>query len=302
MTTATGDPTVSFDADHIASFWQTHPCGSDHVAPREWREFFAAYDRFKGQTEPHIREEIAALNVRGAKVLEVGLGQGTEAQQLMLAGAIYTGVDLTEESVRRVRLRSELFGLSYDRVEVMNAEALKLPDASFDLVFSHGVIHHSPRIESIVAEFHRVLKPGGRAVVMVYHRHSINYWLSIAIVRRLGLFLLMIPGVLHLAASATGEPPARLRKHLQNMRQEGLGYLRLRRFIHKATDGPDNVYSAAFSRREVERLFGRFRHVETRTHLLNERHLPIIRSLLPVAVKQRLASAFGWHLWVIATR
>lgn len=286
----------------IAAGWEAHPVGDDFVSASDWRDHFIKYDAFKYAHEPHILEELARLDVKGKRVLEIGLGQGAESQKLVEAGAVYTGVDFTRESVERVKRRFEMFGLAAERVEQMNAESLALPDASFDLVFSHGVIHHSPRVAAIVGEIHRVLRPGGRAVVMVYHRNSLNYQVSIRVIRRLGIALLFVPGAARLVAALTREPIDRLLQHRTNLRSEGLSYLRMDRFIHKATDGPGNVYSEVFNEAQVRALFSRFADVTVWAHLLNERHFPILRSLLSPGVKQRLAARYGWHLWVSAVK
>jgi SAM-dependent methyltransferase len=294
--------TADFSAESIARFWNDHPCGADYVDEGDWRRFFQSYDAFRYRVEPHIPEELARTDFAGRRVLEIGLGQGADAQRIIEAGGRYTGVDITEESVRRVAERARLFGLPLDGLHVMNAERLDFPDDHFDIVYSHGVIHHSPRIATIVGEIRRVLRPGGTAIVMLYHRASANYQISIRLLRRGGIAALFVPGVPPLVARATGEPLDRLLVHRQNLRREGLGYLRMERFLHKATDGPHNVYSAAFTRREAARLFSGFEPPEFTIHHLNERHFPVLRSLLPAGVKRRLAARFGWHLWVRARK
>ena len=289
-------------SETIAAGWEQHPVGDAFVRIDDWREHFLAYDRFKYTHEPHILEELAKLDLKGKQLLEIGLGQGAESQKLIEAGAVYTGIDFTRESVDRVRRRCAIFGLPYERIDQMNAEGLTFPSESFDVVFSHGVIHHSPRVEIIVREIRRVLRPGGRAVVMVYHRHSLNYQVSIRLIRRIGIALLYVPGAARLVSALTREPIDRLLKHRINLRAEGLSYLRMDQFIHKATDGPDNVYSRVFSEREGRALFDGFTNVTVTKHLLNERHFPVVRSLLTPAMKRRLASKYGWHLWVIGTK
>lgn len=286
-----------FTAEEIAAFWQQNPCGSHFINATTWETFFTKYDEFKYSAEPHILEELHGIDFAGKRLLEIGLGQGAEAQRVIDAGAIYNGIDITEESVRRVKLRCELFHLRYESVKLCPAEKISFPDSSFDIVFSHGVIHHSPRILDIVDEIHRVLKPGGKFVVMLYHRNSINYYLSIKIVRRVGLLLLFIPGMLRVVSKLTGEPEERVQKHKKNFAAEGLNYLRIDNFIHKSTDGPDNVFSSVYSEREARQLFSKFSNLHFRKHLLNERHLPILRHLLSKKMKRKIESRFGWHLW-----
>ncbi len=289
-------------AETIARGWEENPCGADFVPSSGWREFFLRYDAFKYSQEPHLLEELRTLDVKGKRVLEIGLGQGAESQKLIEAGAVYNGIDFTQESVDRVRWRCEIFDLPYERIERMNAEQMSFPAGSFDLVFSHGVIHHSPRIRAIVREIHRVLRPGGRVVVMVYHRNSLNYHLSIRLLRRMGLVFLFLPGTPRLVAALTHEPIDRLLRHRTNVRTQGLSYLRMENFIHRATDGPDNVYSAVFSEAEARGLFADFTDVTITKYLLNERHFPVLRSVLTPAMKEKLAAKYGWHLWVKGTR
>lgn len=285
----------------IAAFWERHPVGADFVPAAELRAFFDAYDRRRHATEGHVRELVAGLDLAGKSVLEIGLGQGTESQALAARAERYTGADLTRESVRRVARRFELNGIRNGGLTVLDARRLAFADERFDVVFSHGVIHHSPDVAGIVAEIHRVLRPGGRAVVMVYHRHSLNYHLSIRVLRRLGVFALPVPGVARAVSKLTGEPLPRLMAHRENLRARGLGYLRMENFIHASTDGPRNPYASVWSEREARALFGAFRDVRCTKHLLNERHFPVLR-LLGEDAKERLASRFGWHLWIWATK
>lgn len=282
----------------IKEFWDKYPVGADFILPAEGKEYFLAYDSFKFTQEPHILEELRKLDLRGKRVLEIGVGQGAEGQRIIEAGALYTGIDLSPKNIERMRARCRLFSLPYEKLIVMNGEALAFPDATFDLVFSHGVLHHSPRIQKIITEIYRVLKPGGMVVVMLYHRHSLNYHLSIKILRRLGFFLLFLPGVSRVVSLLTGEKEERVKKHLINWRSKGWSYLRLDNWIARATDGPENVYSAVYSRYETRKLFSLFVNLDFKVYHLNERHFPLLRILLPARAKQALASRWGWHLWV----
>lgn len=287
-----------FSPDQIETFWENNPCGNDFIEFEDWKNFFINYDSFKERNEPHIFEELEKIDFKGKRVLEIGLGQGTEAQKIIQAGAVYNGIDFTEESIERMKIRCELFSLSYESLHVMNAENLDFPDESFDIVFSHGVLHHSPHIRKIINEIFRVLKKNGMVVVMLYHKNSINYHISIKFIRRLGIFLLFIPGISKLVSKITKEDPGRLEKHIINLRRAGLSYLKMKNFIHKSTDGPENVFSSIFSRNEARRLFSKFRDLSYSIHFLNVRHLPIIRNIFPAALKKTMDSKYGWHLWI----
>lgn len=289
--------------EEIRSFWNQNPVGSNFVEGEPSLDFFQEYDRFRYQTEGHILQELDGLDFENKKVLEIGIGQAADSMQIIDRGGIYYGIDLTPDSANRARERFRIFEKPFQQVSVGSAEEIDYPDSYFDFVYTHGVIHHSPEIEKIVQEIHRVLIPGGKAVVMLYHRNSINYHLSIRILRRVGLLILAVfPFLNRLIAKITGEQPGRLKKHLDALKTRGLSYLDMTNFIHKSTDGPDNVYSSVWSRKSASRLFTTFKMAEFRVHFLNERHLLGLQLVLPAKVKTWLSKKYGWHLWVIAQK
>lgn len=141
------------------------------------RRFFSASPFFRG-ARPFAR--IVPLDtLRGKDVLEIGCGLGSHTELLASAGARVTSVDLTERAVETTRRRLALRALQAD-VRQADAERLPVADESFDLVWSWGVIHHSSHPERIMAEVHRVLRPGGRFMAMVYHSRSIVGATSVA--------------------------------------------------------------------------------------------------------------------------
>lgn len=110
------------------------------------------------------------------RVLEVGCGIGALAEQLARAAGSFAAIDLTEYGVRLTKRRLELGGLDSAGVVQADAEHLPFPDDSFDFVWSWGVIHHSAHTDKCAREILRVLKPGGTAKIMVYHRCSTRYY------------------------------------------------------------------------------------------------------------------------------
>lgn len=106
-------------------------------------------------------------------MLEVGVGAGTDFLQWVRAGTKAYGVDLTEEAVEHVRHRLGVYGLSAEEIRVADAENLPFPDNTFDLVYSWGVIHHSPDTVKALEEIIRVTKPGGAIKIMIYNRRSL---------------------------------------------------------------------------------------------------------------------------------
>jgi len=291
------------DTADIRKFWNENPVGSNFIDYQKDRSFYEQYDAFRYRTEGHILQELDAIDFAGKKTLEIGLGQGADSMQLIERGALYYGIDLTEESVRRVKERFHLFNKPYQEVTVANAEKIPYEDNSFDIVYSHGVIHHSPRIGAIVAEIHRVLKPGGQAVIMLYYKKSFNYYISIALLRRAGLLgLTVFPFLDKLISKMTGESPERINRHKFHLKREGLSYFRMKNFLHRSTDGPDNVYSSVWSKRSARKLFSAFGSFSTSVHFLNERHLLGLQHLMPAGLRRSLAHRYGWHLWIKATK
>lgn len=136
------------------------------------REGFEAQARERYRLEPYIPGFAKFSESRGQKVLEIGLGLGADHEQFARAGAQLCGVDLTPRAVEITGHRLELSGLGSD-LRVGDAEALPYASDSFDVVYSWGVIHHSPNTRQAVHEILRVLRPGGESRVMIYHRWSL---------------------------------------------------------------------------------------------------------------------------------
>ncbi|HVF50088.1 MAG TPA: class I SAM-dependent methyltransferase [Pyrinomonadaceae bacterium] len=288
--------------ERVRAFWQANPCGVKFAdAEVGTREFFARVEAHRYGSEWHIPSAAGFSSAKGLRVLEIGCGLGTDGAGFARAGAIYTGVDLTAAAVELARRRFELEGLRGE-FRVADAEALEFADESFDLVYSHGVLHHTPDIGAAVGEVHRVLRPGGRAVVMVYHRDSYNYRVNIGMLRRAGAHLLRGETGLRVAHRLTGEPLESLREHAARIREDTQSYLKPEEFLSRNTDGAGNPLTRVYSRGEARELFKEFAEVELAVHYLNKRWLPLVGPLLPRAWEARLASRWGWHLWIYARK
>jgi SAM-dependent methyltransferase len=160
-----------------AEFWN-ELCGSglarslaiDEITPESLRRFDEAYLGYYPYLHGYLDEPVA-----GKQVLEIGLGFGTLGQRLAERGAVYHGLDIAEGSVAMMQDRLRLAGLpSAERIRHGSALELPYEDGSFDYVWSIGCLHHTGDLPRSVAEVHRVLKGGGRAVVMLYNRHSLR--------------------------------------------------------------------------------------------------------------------------------
>lgn len=283
--------------EDVRAFWDAHPCGRDFVdVPFGTPEFFEAFRAYRYRTEWHLDELVPFEEFAGRKVLEVGCGLGADGSRFAAAGADYTGIDLTPAAVAAARRHFEVLGLS-GAFLIQNAQRMDaLADASFDAVYSHGVLHHTPDLDGALAEVARVLRPGGRLILMVYHRASFNY--------RVRILLWMRAKVVAYLAIRRLVPAARrsrvLEAHLSNLRGVGWRYLGAGEFPHHAADGPDCPVAFSYTRSELsERLAPWFQGVRFRAA-----HLPIRKTFpwFPEAVEGALARRLGWYLFTYARR
>ena len=160
------------EKSRVQAFWEADPCGAAHgEAPEGTPEFFAQVERKRNELEPFIARYADFPMTRGQRVLEIGVGAGSDFVRFARAGADATGVDLTEHAIRLVRQRLDNEGLEA-HLQQADAEALPFEDEAFDRVYSWGVLHHTPDTARAVREAVRVLAPGGRLCVMLYARHS----------------------------------------------------------------------------------------------------------------------------------
>jgi SAM-dependent methyltransferase len=162
-------------------------------------------------------------------------------------------------------------------------------------------LHHTPDTAEAVREIHRVLRPGGRAIVMLYHRGSYNYRVNISLLRRTGVHLLRWNAGVKVVHLLTGEPVDALREHALHLKAKPK-YLNSEEFLSRNTDGAANPLARVYSRSEARELFKDFAQVELRTYFLNKRWLPVLGAVLPRSLESHMASRWGWHLWVYATK
>jgi SAM-dependent methyltransferase len=268
------------------------------VAP----EAYAAIRSDRYERESHLENVAGFDDHAGQTIAEVGCGVGTDGSRFLEGGARYLGLDQSGVAVQTARKTFDMLGLGGVVVQG-DATALPFETGAIDFVYSNGVLHHIPDTDGAVREIHRVLRPGGRCLVMLYHRSSFNYRFNILVLRRFGALLLLVPGGAHLVSRLTGEPVEILDQHRALLRQHGSSYLTNHQlFLSNNTDGPGNPLSKVYSVREARALFAAFSKVELEVHYLNLRILPLLDRVLGSPVKERLARRWGWHLYVRATR
>jgi SAM-dependent methyltransferase len=171
------------DKKQVHDFWNEASCGENLYLQGASREAYEAQARMRYELEPYIPDLAKFADARGKRVLEIGVGLGADHQQFAEAGAELYGIDLTERAIGHTRQRLAMFGLS-SQLRTGDAEHIDFPDGSFDIVYSWGVLHHSPDTPQAFREVHRVLKPGGEARIMIYHKWSMvgfMLWLRYAL-------------------------------------------------------------------------------------------------------------------------
>jgi SAM-dependent methyltransferase len=296
----------------VRSFWNTEACGSDLVeAEKGTAEFYDQYRRLRYQTEWHIPLLVPFSETRGKSVLEIGCGNGADGALFAQNGAIYTGVDLTQAAVDSARTHFQILHLP-GTFQIENAEHLTFPDHSFDFVYSHGVLHHSPDPSKAFSEVYRVLRPGGKAVLMLYHKHSFNYYVRILGYMRVRAIARIFARLGHFASDRArlqdglkgvrgNENSSVWQLHYEGFLRSGWRYLSADRFVHHATDGPECPFAYVYTRKSLASLFSGFTSINTRVA-----HFPLrkytITKWVPSRVEDFFAARLGWYLFVYLTK
>lgn len=256
--------------------WTQHPCASETSGEGFCTQpFFDEIERYRYEVyAPWIKKLIPFSAYHGKRILEIGVGMGTDHLQFARSGAVCYGIDLTPKSIEVTKRRCEVYKQD-SRLSVGDAEWLAFADNSFDMVFSFGVLHHTPDIKKAVQEIYRVLRPGGEVWIALYHRWSASFlfqkFFKYGILRG-ELFRLSYRAFLSRIES------------VQNEAQREATVL-------------VNVYS----RRQVRKMFKRFacRNIYVR-HLTGADLSPMARwgHWIPRCVVEHLEPWFGWYIFL----
>lgn len=174
--------------DQVHGFWNKASCDTHIAAADKFSmDYFEEIENYRYYDQPFIHKFAQFSRYHGKEVLEIGFGAGTDFIQWLRAGAVATGIDLTEEALANLQQRIKIYGLPQPRQLVVgSAEDLPFPTSSFDLVYSFGVLHHCADTPRALREAVRVLRPGGELKIMLYNRHSIlalNTWVKHALAK-----------------------------------------------------------------------------------------------------------------------
>jgi ubiquinone/menaquinone biosynthesis C-methylase UbiE len=245
----------------VREFWDQASCGEALYLRSRDQEGYRAQAKARYRLEGWMIFPFARFREsKGLSVLEIGVGLGADHQQFAQSGAMLTGIDLTDRAVDHTRCRLQSFGLHSD-LSTADAENLPFPDECFDVVYSWGVLHHSPDTQKAIQEVFRVLNWGGVARIMIYHKWSV-----------VGFMLW-------------------LRYGLMSMRP----FRSLEDIYARHLESPG---TKAYSRAEALKLFGNFTYVDVKTPLahgdllessVGQRHGGLVLSI----------ARFIWPRWFI---
>ena len=269
-------PLAAEEKQRAREQWSQDPCGAESDRENEFgsREYFDEIERARYQDYAPWMPELMEFNkFTGARLLEVGCGMGTDLLQFARGGAVCTGMDLTPRSIAITRHRFALYGERADFL-IGDGERLPLENESLDVVYSNGVLHHTPDTAGAIRELHRVLRPGGTAKVMIYHKTSLNYWGEMMLHR----------GVLR------GEL---FRGHSAEQIMS--------RWVEYSEHGARPLVKA-YTRQQARELFRDFTRVKIQIEQLIRSEFPLVGRLIPEALFRAMRQSIGWNLIITARK
>jgi ubiquinone/menaquinone biosynthesis C-methylase UbiE len=167
----------NYKINKVHDFWNSESCGERYALGESIIKKFLSEKKNRYQLEPYIKKFANFSQFRDKDVLEIGVGFGCDHSEIAnQKPRSLTGIDLTARSINNSKLRFKTLRLK-SLLKIDNAEKLSFKDQTFDRVYSWGVLHHSPDTKKCFDEVHRVLRPGGIAKIMIYHKHSPVGWM-----------------------------------------------------------------------------------------------------------------------------
>jgi ubiquinone/menaquinone biosynthesis C-methylase UbiE len=170
----------------VKDFWNRGSCGEVYATGTSENEYYDTHAIARYDLEPYIRDFARFSEGKGKDVLEIGVGMGADHVEWARSRPnSLTGLDLTPRAIEHTKKRLDVYGLP-SQLQVADAELMPFKDNSFDVVYSYGVLHHSPDTQQAINEVFRVLRPGGSARIMIYQKYSITgyiLWLRYGLLR-----------------------------------------------------------------------------------------------------------------------
>lgn len=265
-----GEDMSKVTAKEVRDFWERNPLGAADIPFEAGSdEFFEAFESLRQALEPTwVQQEIYEYDrFQGKAILDVGCGNGYVVSRYARWGAITTGMDLTRRAVEITRKRFAIDGFRGSFVQG-DAESLPFRDETFDLVTAMGVLHHIPDPKAAVREIRRVLRQGGRFVMMLYHKNSFFYRICVPLYRR-------------------------FHRKFKRWSSEDLV---------KHVDGAENPLGRVYTRCEAEQLLEGFREIRSHLRSLPQKSIPKIGRFIPQRILDVASRWIGWFLYVKALK
>lgn len=274
---AGGKTITDADKDAARAQWNANPCGADEsLSGFKYGslEFFCEVRRRRYEvTDRWIPAHVPFASVRGKRLLEIGHGMGTDLVTFAEAGADVYGIDITEEHHRLARRNFELHGLTAT-LKLCDAAAIEFPSNHFDIVYSNGVLHHTPDTVRCISEAYRVLKPGGQLVMALYYTFSAFHLLGKVVHE--GLF------------------QGKLRQ---------LGYRGLMATVERGANGIERKpLVKTYSKRELRHILQDFASVRLSIAHFTRDQVPFVGPALPAVVERMFEPVVGWYVIAYATK
>lgn len=264
------------DKQRAREQWTSDPAGAVYGQTHEFgsRAFFDEVERHRYQDYAPWMPALMGFNdFPGQRLLEIGCGMGTDLLQFARGGANVTAIDFTPRSIETSKKHLALYGHTGE-FAVADCESLPFANESFDVAYSNGVLHHTPDTAAAVREIHRVLRPGGIARVMLYHRRSFGYLTQVVLLHGLlrGEFL---------RGRSTADI---LSRHVE------------------VNEGGGRPLVKVYSRREARALFSMFSQVKIDVEQLTRSEFYFLGRLVPERLLQTLRTTAGWNVIISAQK
>ena len=259
--------------EEVKEFWEEKSFGEDSFLESITAEGYKKHSKMRYKLEPYIGKFADFSACKNKTVLEIGVGMGADHERLAEQTPRLFGLDITMRAIRHTKNR-----LRFANLSVGDTEKLDFPKNTFDLVYSWGVLHHTPDIQAAITEINRVLLPGGFAKIMIYNKWSITglmLWVRYALFR-------MQP------------------------------WISLNKVYHNFLESPG---TKAFSVSEAQELFNKFSEVTIQIQLnhsdllengLGQRHsgliLSIAKAVWPIKIIKTFFKQYGLYLLIIARK
>jgi ubiquinone/menaquinone biosynthesis C-methylase UbiE len=276
----------------VEEFWNKNLCGKHFISAQyPSKEFFEQYQNFRYKKEHHLNCLIDWKSAINKDVLEIGLGVGADGTRWAKYAKSYTGIDLTEESVQAITMNLRIKGLKGNILK-SNVESLPFEDNKFDLVYSHGVLHHVSDIMKALGEIHRVLKDNGEMILMLYSKDSVNYWLRIQLYFRLRFPIELIKSRFGVSVR---DP---WKSHIRNFHNVGWKYVSWSQWYHHCTDGPDCEIANIYHKAEIIKIF---KKAGFHIRKMRKAHFPITKGRYQ-KFDRLLAKYIGFYQFIWANK